>query len=325
MNLPLMAGIFVFVVLLFITTGIFSKSTERKKEISSRLIKYTRAAKEGPSDSDDLLSKKNEKDLRRLFSAFSRVLTPSGWRSKAEAELSQVDLPLRPEEFVLLHMVLVFLAAFLAYCSGGGILLAGIVAVSAAIIPQLLLRSARRKKVVAFENQLVEGLAIMANSLRAGFSFLQAADTLSKEMPPPLSNEFERLLREMNLGVTTEEALDNLLTRVQSGDLDLVATAVKINRQVGGNLAEVLDKIGETINQRIKLQAELRTLTAQGRISGYIIGLLPVVIVAIVFTINPLYMMTLFSHPLGLVLVMWAVFSEMIGFFLIKKIVSVDY
>ena len=129
----------------------------------------------------------------------------------------------------------------------------------------------------------------------------------------------------MNLGVTTEEALDNLLRRINSQDLDLVVTAVKINRQIGGNLAEVLDKIGETINQRLKLQSELRTLTAQGRVSGYIIGLLPFIIVALVFVINPCYMMTLFTHPLGLVLIIWAILSEIIGFFLIKKIISVDY
>ncbi len=325
MDLLLMAGLLSFAVLLFITAGIFFRIWERKKEISSRLIKYTRGAEEISPRHEEPLEKNKEKVLRCIFSSCSRVLTPRSWKNRAEAELSRVELPLRPEEYVFLQMVLVLLVVFLTYYSGRSIILAGFAAVIAANIPSLLLRKAREKRIAAFENQLVEGLTIMSNSLRAGFSFLQAADTLSKEMPPPLSSEFGRLLREMNLGVTTEEALEHLLRRINSQDLDLVVTAVKINRQIGGNLAEVLDKIAETINQRLKLQSELRTLTAQGRISGYIIGLLPFIIVALVFVINPIYMMSLFTHSLGLVLVTLALLSEIIGFFLIKKIISVEY
>jgi tight adherence protein B len=325
-NLSMMASIFIFAVLLFLITGTSLKTTERKKEISSRLSKYTRVAQEDSSITADLLAEKKKEALRHFFSSFSRTLTPRGWRNKAEAALSQVDLPLRPEEYVFLQMALILAAGLLVYyLSGRNILPSGLAAAAAAIFPSLFLHHARGKRIRAFENQLVEGLTIMANSLRAGFSFLQAADTLAKEMPPPLSKEFGRLLREMNLGVTTEEALDHLLARVQSADFDLVVTAVKINRQVGGNLAEVLDTIGETINQRIKLQGKLRTLTAQGRISGYIIGMLPVAIVAFVFAVNPAYMMALFIHPLGLIMVGWAALSEMIGFLLIKKIVSIDY
>ncbi|NLC10726.1 MAG: secretion system protein, partial [Firmicutes bacterium] len=173
--------------------------------------------------------------------------------------------------------------------------------------------------------QLSEGLTVMANSLRAGFSFMQAVDTLSKEMPPPLSTEFARLLKEMNLGTTTESALDNLMRRVDSKDLDLVVTSVKIQRQVGGNLAEIIDNIAKTIQQRNKLQGHLKTLTAQGRISGLIIGLLPIFIILFVSLLNPSYLTTLVTNPAGLFMLAYALVSEIIGFLIIKKIVTIDF
>jgi len=140
-----------------------------------------------------------------------------------------------------------------------------------------------------------------------------------------LSVEFGRLLREIKLGVTMEDALQNMLERLASRDLELLITAVQIQRQVGGNLAEILDNIGETIRERIRLKNEVKTLTAQGRISGLVIGLLPVLIIVVVSMINPGYMLTLIVHPLGPFLLLWAAFSELIGLMFIRRIVSIDY
>ncbi len=148
---------------------------------------------------------------------------------------------------------------------------------------------------------------------------------VSREMAPPIGVEFARVLKEMNLGVTTEEALANLGERVVSDDLDLVITAVLIQRQVGGNLAEVLDSIAGTIRERIRLKGEVRTLTAQGRVSGLIIGVLPFALAGFIYVINPKYMMTLFTHPLGIAMVGYALVSMAVGMMMVWKIVNIEY
>ncbi|HAP31976.1 MAG TPA: secretion system protein [Firmicutes bacterium] len=251
--------------------------------------------------------------------------TPADWRQKTERELSRAGFSLHAAEYMALRIILVILFAPAVFNLSGNLLVAALAAFAAAQLPPLFVKSAQQKRVVQFNNRLGDALTIMANSLRAGFSFMQAADTVSKEMSPPLALEFSRLLREIKLGVTTEDALQNMLERVNSRDLELLITAVKIQRQVGGNLAEILDNIGETIRERIRLKNEIKTLTAQGRISGLVIGLLPVLIIVIVSLINPGYMLMLITNPIGPFLLLWAAISEIIGIILIRRIVSLNY
>lgn len=321
-----LAPVLTFFAVILIYAGIAAAMKESKEQVSLRLQKYTRTSRQEDSQGGDRDQKeKGEGKARQLFKLFSRWVAPKGWIVKAEAELAQGDIPLRPEEYVALRIVLVAFVALLLNSLGHGLLLNSLAVVATALLPPLLLKRAKEKRKDRFNNQLGEGLTVMANSLRAGLSFLQAVDTLSKEMPAPLCTEFGRLLKEINLGMATEDALDNLLKRVGSDDLDLLITAVKIQRQVGGNLAEILDKIGDTIRQRIKLNGDLKTLTAQGRISGIIIGLLPLFIVGIILAINPSYMEGFFLHPIGMALIAWALCSKIIGFLLIKKIVTIDF
>jgi len=322
MDLSITAPLLSFLVIMFIYGGIASARREKEVRINSRLQKYTKNVDKSSSSEKE---NEDEGTLRNLFRTCSKILAPKGWIKRAEKELAQADIPLRPEEYVAIRILLIVAGSIIFYTLGIGILLTALMIVLLAVLPPLLVRSTRAKRVQVFNNQLGEGLVIMANSLRAGLGFMQAVDTLSQEMPPPLSTEFERLIKEINLGTPTEEALDNMLNRVDSEDLDLVITAVKIQRQVGGNLAEILDRIGSTIGQRIKMKSELKTLTAQGRMSGLIIGLLPVAIVGIIFVINPEYMSILFSHPVGLLMLAAAVVSEIVGFFVIKNIVSIDF
>ncbi len=327
MNLPILVSLLIFLAMLLLTGAFYAAGKAKRAQLNSRLQKYTRP---GAGVEELYLEKTPGRDgdeggMRAVFRSISRMLTPSGWRRKAEQELTRAGIPLHAEEYVALHIMLIAFFTLAAFSLNGSILLTAAAAFTAALLPPLFVKSAQGKRVTQFNNQLGDGLTIMANSLRAGFSFMQAADTLSKEMPPPLSIEFSRLLREINLGATTEDALQNILERVASRDLDLLVTAVKIQRQVGGNLAEILDNIGETIRERIRLKNEVKTLTAQGRISGLIIGLLPVMIIVVVSMINPEYMLTLLVHPVGPFLLLWAVCSELIGLMLIRKIVTIDY
>ena len=312
----------------FMFCGAFVAAGKAKKAVlSDRLKKYTRPA--GAALEAPLADEKNREAgssvWRGALRALSRTLTPSNWRRRAQRELAQAGLSLHPEEYVALHFVLIVAFTLAAFTLKGSPFLATAAAVTVALLPPLYVKSARAKRVVQFNNQLGDGLTLMANSLRAGLSFMQAAATLSKEMPPPLAVEFGRLLREIKLGVTTEESLQNMLERVDSRDLELLVTAIQIQRQVGGNLAEILDNIGETIRERIRLKNEVKTLTAQGRISGLIIGILPLLIIAAVSLINPGYMLTLLTHPVGPFLLLFALCSELVGLALIRRIVSIDY
>lgn len=331
MEYPQLAALLIFISMLLLTIGFYSAGKARRALLSSRLKKYTRTAGENSSYSleeherQDFEQESLTGGMRQAFRSISRLFTPLSWRKKAERELARAGLPLLAEEYVAIQIILVLFFALAAFKLNGSLFLALAAALAAALLPPLLIKSFQAKRIIKFNNQLGDGLTVMANSLRAGFSFMQAADTLSKEMAPPLSVEFSRLLQEIKLGAATEDALQNMLERVASRDLELLITAVKIQRQVGGNLAEILDNIGETIRERIRLKNEVKTLTAQGRISGLIIGLLPLLIIAVVFMINPAYILTLIVHPAGPFLILWAVFSELVGLMLIRRIVSIDY
>src|SRR5919206_334720 len=164
--------------------------------------------------------------------------------------------------------------------------------------PNLYIAYAARKRVKSFNNQLGDGITLMANSLRSGYSFLQSMDLVSREAPPPMSSEFRRVVQEIGLGLSTEEALGNLLRRVPSEDLDLMITAINIQHEVGGNLSQILETIAHTIRERVRIKGEIQVLTAQGRISAYVITGLPIALAIIITIINPTYMAPIFTFGL---------------------------
>ena len=172
---------------------------------------------------------------------------------------------------------------------------------------------------------------LIANSLRAGSSFLQSLEMVTREAQPPISTEFARVVREVSIGLPLEQALNNLTGRVKSSDLDLMATAIAIQYQVGGNLAEILDTIAETIRERVRIKGEIRTLTAQQRLSGYIVGFLPIglllfLMVAAPKFINPMFQIppAVFGVPLGVILLIFAGIMMGIGFLIIRRIVNIE-
>ncbi|HBV98140.1 MAG: secretion system protein [Peptococcaceae bacterium BICA1-7] len=250
----------------------------------------------------------------RLFNRLARMV---------DKNLAGADIPLKSEEYIVLAAglsVLAGLVTSLLLLNPVHGVLAGLTVI---ILSILWLRMAKARRLGRFNSQIGDALVIMSNALRSGFSFLQAMDMVRKELPNPLSKEFGRTFQEMSLGTPTEEALDNLNARVGSEDLDLVITAVLIQRQVGGNLAEILDNIASTIRERIRIKGEIKTLTAQGKMSGFIIGLLPVVLAGVMSLISPDYLGVLFTSPLGLAMLIGAVILELIGILLIRKIIDI--
>ena len=192
-------------------------------------------------------------------------------------------------------------------------------------IPPIMVSRSRSQRQQLFNKQLGESLTIMSNCMRSGYSFQQALSSIAKEMPPPISTEFGRVVREMNYGTSMEQALNNLVVRADNKDLELLVSAVITSMQVGANLSEILDTISETISDRIKLRNDVRVASAQGRISGIVIGLLPVGIILILMVLNPGYMEGFLHHPIGRVLLILSVVLEATGFFIINRIVDIKY
>ena len=257
-----------------------------------------------------------------LLQGMTAGLENKGWIKNLDAELEKADIPMKGSE-----MALVILGFLVGGVSIGwlflGILGALIGGLLCYLMPQLFIRMKQKRRLHNFNQQINDCLTLISNSLKAGYSFFQAIDLVSREMPEPISREFGRALKEMNLGASTEEALTDMVHRVGSEDLDMIVQAVIIQRQVGGNLAEVLDKIAFTIRERIRIKAEIKTITAQSRMSGIVIALLPVGLVALLASMNADYFSLLWTTMVGKAMIVMAIVLELAGLFVIRKIVNI--
>ncbi|MGB9904688.1 MAG: type II secretion system F family protein [Desulfotomaculales bacterium] len=290
----------------------------RKEFFARRLENLTRR---GPAK-EEVFSGRKLLWAQALLKQAGRF-SPRLLRAAADRRLAEADLPFKGEEFI----------ALIFFCAAGGAVFAVLLTgrpglfLPAALVggaaPWIAAGLAAKRRVARFNGQLADTLLVMANSLRAGFSFLQSIEVVQREMPPPVSREFGRTFRELSLGTSVEEALSRLARRVKSEDLSLVVTAVLIQRQTGGNLAEVLEKISRTIQERVRIQGEIRTLTAQGRISGIIVGLLPVFLLIVITTINPGYTGVLFTSSTGRLILTCAAAGQIIGWFFISRITRI--
>jgi len=239
-------------------------------------------------------------------------------------KMQQAGIPLLGTEFLILiaiSMAVAFVvSSFVARKLYVGLFAA--LGVAMAEWVYVLIRIDRRE--AAFTNQLGDCLTMVANAMRAGFSFLQAMDLISKEMEPPISDEFKHVMRDINLGASVERALDDMDKRVNSPDFSLVVTAVLIQQQVGGDLAHILDTISETIQDRIRMRREVKTLTAQGRMSGWVLVALPVITGFLISATSPGYMEPLFNEKIGQIAIVIAIVMDIIGYIVIQRIVDID-
>ena len=314
------ALVFFTVILLFL--GIKQLKAGEQEAINARM---NRLVGDRAPDVLEKVKKKN-KNLeagRRILELAGKPFIARKITAKVDTELTKADILLKGEEFLGLTLILILGGGLFFLLVTGNFLIGMIAAVLGVYLPFFALRMAKTKRLAKFNAQIGDALVIMANSLRSGFSFLQAMDMVRKELPNPIAKEFSTALQEMNWGAPTEESLLNMASRLDSEDLELVVTAVLIQRQVGGNLAEVLDNIANTIRERVRIKGEIKTLTAQGRISGLIIGSLPALLTLAIYLISPEYIMLLFSSKTGLALVSAAVVFQIMGFVLIRKIVQI--
>ena len=297
--------------------------------VSARLERYA-------SGRDEAKSGDGVEQESVVVAGLSRVIERQDLATRLATDLARADLKMKPAEFLLIWAASPFVFAAVAYIIGfifpGFQNLVAIVAffLIGLYAPRFYLKYRQGKRLRAFGEQLPDTITLLANSLRAGSSFLQGIELVTREARPPISEEFERVVREMQLGLALQPALNNLVRRVASEDLELMVTAIQIQSQVGGNLATVLDAIAFTIRERVRIKGEINTLTAMQRYSGYVITLLPVGLAGILFLISPSYISAmlerppeLFGLPMGIVFFAVGLISMGIGYLLIRRIVDI--
>lgn len=309
----------------FFIWGLFSMFATGNDNVNTRMRQYATSGniQESFRMAGQESSERDSLGYLAPFFRFSKFFARFQHLNFFDEKMLQAGIPLKGAEFVSI----LFLSALIIFILAAVLLLNAMQAliVTAVWLFALWFYICRKisKRSELFNNQLCEAIGMMSNAMKSGFSFLQTLDMIAKEMKPPISIEFARALREMQLGMSMEQALNNLSARVQSADLDLVLTAVLIQRQVGGNMSKVLDNIGHTIIERVKIQGEIRTLTAEGRLSGYVVAAMPFIMSAIFLFMDPNYFDAFLNHPIGKLAVVIGLTMQAFGIFIIKKIISI--
>lgn len=261
--------------------------------------------------------------LHEIFAEKARRTGSTSRRSRLDLMMVRAGLPLLGSEFLAISAggaLLVFIIIALVTRNPVTGLLALLLFLAADFV---FVQRRITKRLNNFQCQLADCLSLVANSLRAGFSFLQTMEIISREMEPPMSTEFERVMRDTSLGKSLDEALHDMDERVGSADFSLVVTAVLIQQQVGGNLASILDTIRSTITERIRLRREISTLTAQGKASGLVLTVIPVAMALFLYLTAPDYINPLFTTTIGRMFIVGAALLVIIGFMVIRKIVNI--
>lgn len=310
--LALVAALAVF--LLFV--GLSQAGQAGEEVIQERLDRYGGRKEEG--------GESRRRKRRSAMDGLEAMVTRRGFAANLQTELARADLKLRVAEFMVLNLLSVLLFFLLGRLIFGSPLFGLLFGVVGFFVPRLYVTIRKRRRLNAFNDQLGDTITLLANSLRSGFSIVQSMKTAAEQLPDPIAAEFHRVTQEIGLGLHYEEALNNMLRRVPSDDLDLLVTAVNIQGKVGGNLAEILDTIGHTIRERVRIKGEIRVLTAQQMISGYILTALPVVLGLVLYLINRSYMGRMFQDPCGLIMLGVAAVMITGGFLIIRKIVNIE-
>ena len=322
MQYALPAGLFIGV--LFFFWGISSLLSPSGSSVEERMARYA-GGQPTPSEVKPGEKKKRSsgrKDLVDPFATLSGDAADKKFSTKVQRDLARANLKLRVAEYYYIRI-----GTALGLGLVLGLLrdpLSGLVgAILGYFLPRIYVGRRIGGRLGAFNKQLADTITLLSNSLRAGSSFLQSIELVSRETPSPMGEEMGRVVREVNLGLGMEEALSNLVRRIRSDDLDLMVTAIGVQQQVGGNLAEILDTIAFTIRERVRIKGDINTLTAQGRMSGYLVAFLPIGIAITLNFINPDFMRPLFTQLLGQILLGVGGVMMTIGFFAIQKIVSI--
>jgi tight adherence protein B len=310
-------GGIVLIILLII--GVYVSSNSERALVEKRLSQYL--------DDDDkhISTKKAERSI--ITDWVSTRVEKTSYGDRIARDLSRADLKFKVGEYFVLILVAILVGGLFTWFIGNkSPISAGIGAIGGAVAPGMYVKSQQKKRLQKFNDQLSDMLNLMVNGLRAGYSTMQAMEAISKELPAPISDEFRRVIQEMQIGIAMESALENLLRRIPSEDLDFVITAINVQREVGGNLSEILDNISFTIRERVRIKGEVRVLTSQVRTSGSVLSLIPFFLVLILWFLNPEYLMSITQ---GGTIITAAIICVVLGliftsYFIMMKIADIE-
>ena len=268
-----------------LAVGLFISSNSESSQMEERLNQYL--------DTGEKVNLEKEAQKSALTDWVSKRVEKTSYGDRVARDLARADMKFKVGEYFALIVIAVVLLGLIAWFLGNRHPISGLIgAVVGSILPGQYVKSQKKRRLQKFNDQLPDMLNLMVNGLRAGYSTMQAMEAISKELPPPLCDEFKRVVQEMQIGIPMETALDNLLRRIPSEDLDFVITAINVQREVGGNLSEILDSISFTIRERIRIKGEVRVLTSQVRASGTVLSLIPFGLTCILWFLNPEYLMS---------------------------------
>ena len=315
MEYGLAAGIGLGILLLF--AGVSALMTGEGGNIDERLARY---AGNKPDKEDKKQKRQARPDVDMAI--LTSDVEDKRLKMKVQRDLARANLKLTFAEYYYIRVgLMVGLGLFLYLFRDP---MSGVIgAFLGYMLPRFYVGRRIGGRLGKFNKQLPDTITLLSNSLRAGSSFLQSIELVSRETPAPMGEEMGRVVREVNLGLGMEEALKNMVRRIKSDDLDLMVTAISIQQQVGGNLAEILDTIAFTIRERVRIKGEVNTLTAQGRMSGYLVAVLPIAIAAMINMIQPAFMEPLFTQTIGQIMLGVGITMMTIGFFAIRKITDI--
>ena len=270
------------VIVALLIVGIFLSVTSERALVEERLGKLL--------DEDQPSKGRTTKDDSALTEWVNKRVERTTLGERISKDLARADLKIKPGEYIALYLIAIIAVAFIAWLIGGQDIISPIIGgIIGSFLPRFYIRRQQSQRLVRFNEQLSDMLNLMVNGLRAGFSTMQAMEAVSKELPSPISDEFRRVVQEMQIGISMENALANLLRRIPSDDLDFVITAIAVQREVGGNLAEILDIISYTIRERVRIKGEIRVMTASVMTSGKILAIMPVILVLVLWFLNKEY------------------------------------
>ncbi len=317
---PLLISVAVFVAVAALVGGIiFLLRGDSQSTAEERLDLLTGAKSSTPNREESVLRAGalgdfgNGKFLEGVFSRFGNI----------RGLIEQAGANLTPSQFLGVCGVMAVLGGMFAFVTGAPVAVAPIAAAIMGVLPYFWLIFKRKRKLKKFAAQLPDALELIARALRAGHSLAAGLSLVADEMPAPIGEEFSRAFEEQNLGVALDDALNNLTQRVPNLDLKFFATAVVLQRQTGGDLAEILDKIGYIIRERFKIWGQVQALTGEGRLSGIVLLALPPLLFLAVYYLNPQYSMMLFEDPMGQQMLIVAGILQVLGALTIRKIVNI--
>lgn len=317
MLMALLVSFLTFFFVIFLTLAIKNK---RSSDMFYRMRRHSIIKKTlKPGEVEDVKTR-----FLRFIKEVSKPLVEKNFAQSIENRLNQAGIPLLGGEYIVLNLLTMALAGFLTWFVTLNIVFAGGAFLLVPVAFWLVIAVMKSRRLGSFTEQLGDCLITISNALRAGYSFQQTIEVISKEMEPPIGAEFAMINHEIVMGVPLEEALENANKRIGSSDFELVVTAVLIQREVGGNLAQVLDNISYTIVERIRMRREIESLTAQGRMSAFVLLGLPFVAGFAMYSVARSQFMLLFTEPVGQMAVAGGLVLEVIGYFVIMKVVDVE-